>query len=100
MLCVPQGVVRDETRAVPVFEVPGRHTDELMKRYAVHQARGGAWRVREEGIPAINHQGWSWDPLLPDHPNRQEEHGAKATLKALSVPPQHDRVGIESKERG
>lgn len=29
-----------------------------------------------------------------------EEHGAKATLKALSVPPQHERVGMESKETG
>lgn len=32
--------------------------------------------------------------------SRGEEHGAKATLKALSVPPQHERVGMESKETG
>lgn len=100
MLCVPQGVLQDETRVVPAFEVPGRHTDELMKRYAVPLARAGAWRVRGEGIPAINHPGWSWDPLLPDQPYWQEEHGAKATLKALSVPPQHERVGSELKEKG
>ncbi len=68
-----------------------------MKRYAVRLVGGGAWRVRGEGISAINHPGWSWDPLLPDQPDRQEEHGAKATLKALSVPPQHERVGMESK---
>lgn len=71
-----------------------------MKRYAVRLAGGGAWRVRVEGIPAINHPGWSWDPLVLDPPDRQEEHGAKATLKALSVSPLHERVGMESKERG
>lgn len=70
-----------------------------MKRYAVRLAGGWVGRVRGEGIPAINHPGWSWDPLLKDQPDRQEEHGAKATLKALSVPPQHVRVGMESKER-
>ncbi|CAB1428808.1 unnamed protein product [Pleuronectes platessa] len=51
------GVLQDETRVVPAFEVPGRHKDELMKRYAVPLARGGAWRVRGEGITAINHPG-------------------------------------------
>lgn len=57
MLCVPQGVLWTETRVVPVFKVPGRHTDELMKCYAVLLSRGGAWRVRGEGTSAINHPG-------------------------------------------
>lgn len=71
-----------------------------MKRYAVCLAGGGVWRVRGEGILTINHPGWSWDPLFVDESYRQEEHGAKATLKALSVTPQHERVGTESKEGG
>ena len=47
----------------------------------------------------INHSGWSKDPLLPDESDRQEEHGAKATLKESSVTPQRERVVMESKER-
>jgi len=70
-----------------------------MKRYAVLLAGGGAWRVRGEGTLAINHAGRSWDPLPPNESDRQEGHGAKATLKALSVTPQHERVGMESEGR-
>lgn len=57
------------------------------------------WRVLGEGIPAINHPRWSKDLLLPNQTDRGDEHGAKATLKALSVPHQHERVGMETKKR-
>lgn len=91
---------RDKSGGCIWDAAPGRHTDELMKCYAVRLVGGGAWRVRGEGIPAINHTGWSWNLLLPDQPGRREEHGAKATLKALSVPPQHESMALESKEKG
>lgn len=63
---------------------PGRHTDELMKCYAVLLDETGVWRVWWEGVIAINHPGRSW--VLPYQPDKGEVHGAKATWKALSVP--------------
>lgn len=99
-LCPPGShAKRDRSDACIWGAAPGRHTDELMKCYAVRLAGVGMWRVWGEGIPAINHPRWSWDPLLPNQPDRGEEHGAKATLKALSVPRQHERVEMESKKR-
>lgn len=36
--------------------------------------------------------------MLPNQTDRGEEHGARATLKALSVPRQQERVGTETKK--
>lgn len=80
-LCPPGShAKRDRSDAAP-----GRHADELMKRYAVLLDGFAVWRVWGECIPAINHPGWSWEPMLPDQPSGGR-HGAKATLKALGVP--------------
>lgn len=63
------------------------------------------WGIEGERKGHTCHQSCrvSWDPLLQDEPNRQEEHGAKAKLKASSVPnptpPHFERVAMESKGR-
>lgn len=49
---------RDMSAVCILGAAPGRHTDELMKRYAVPLTGVGAGRVRGEGILAINHPGW------------------------------------------
>lgn len=68
-LC-PQGVMRNETGVVPAFEVQPLGATQMNLWNAMLSAGlgRGAWRVWREGIPAINHPGWSWDPLLPHGP--------------------------------
>lgn len=87
-LCPPGShAERDGSGACIWGAAPGRHTDELMKRYAVRLAGVGAWRVWREGIPAINHPGWSWDPLLLDEPDRGEGTWGQGHIKGIECPP-------------
>lgn len=79
---------RDRSGACVWGAAAGRHTDEFMKRYAVCWGWGGVvGGVVTRGHPCYQSSGVEPGPTAPT----SAWHGAKATLKALSVPAQFER---------